>query len=216
MMKQSAVDRCILRWPTSTARIWTREFLQRARRNRNVLAVVAIGSAVREGVRSDDLDILVLCEYSQKFSERAPLEIDLRALDAQSVDSKIEAGHDLLGWAVVFGRILYDRKETWVHIVERWRGRVPLPDPAEAKCRSDITRHRMQEMREMGDEDAAIELELAYLSHDARATLAEAGIYPASRPELPRQLTEIGADRLAAQVQRALDEREQMRSQMVC
>ena len=216
MKKQSTLDRCIFRWPTSAARNWTTEFLQRVRRDRNVLAVVAIGSAVREGVRSDDLDVLVLCQSVQAFSERAPMEIDLRAIDAESVDAKIKAGHDLLGWAVVFGRILYDRKETWLHIVERWRGRVPLPNPVEARCRSDVTRQRMQEMREMGDEDAAIELELAYFSHDARATLAEAGIYPASRPELPRQLTEIGADRLAAQVQLALDARQKMRSQMVC
>ena len=215
-MKQSAADRCILRWPTSTARNWTREFLQRARRDKNVLTVVAIDSAVREGVQSDDLDMLVLCQSVQAFSDRAPMEIDLRALDAESVDAKINAGHDLLGWAVVFGRVLYDRKETWLHIAERWSGRVPLPNPVEARCRSEITFQRMQEMREMGDEDAAIELALAYLSHDARATLAEAGIYPASRPEFPRQLTKIGANHLAAQVQLALDARARMRSQMVC
>lgn len=215
MMKQNNVDRCILRWPTSTAKKWTMEFLERARRNRNILSVVAIGSAIREGVQSDDLDMLVLCKSAQVFSDRAPIEIDLLADDAQTVDAKIEAGHDLLSGAVVFGRILHDRKDTWLHVVERWRDRVPLPNPVEARYRSGITRQRMQEMREMGDEDAAIELELAYLSHDARATLSEAGIYPASRPELPRQLMEIGAHRLATEVRRALDAREQMRSQMV-
>ncbi len=215
-MKQIAIDRCILRWPTSAARDWTVEFLQRTHRNPNVLSVVAIGSAVREGVQSDDVDVLVLCQCARDFSERAPLEIDLRALDAHGVDSKIKAGHDLLGCAVVFGRTLYDRKETWLHIVERWMNRVPLPNPATARYRSEITRQRMLEMREMGDEDAEIELELAYLSHDARATLAEAGIYPASRPELPRQLTNIGAHGLATQVRRALDAREQLKSQMVC
>ena len=216
MMKQNAVDRWILRWPTSTARIWTMEFLELARQNRNILSVVALGSAVREGVQSDDLDMLVLCQSAQTFSNRAPIEIDLRAFDALTVDAKIEAGHDLLGGAVVFGRILHDQKDTWLHIAERWDGRVPLPNPVQARSRAEITRHRMKEMREVSDEDAAIELKLAYLSLIARATLAEAGIYPASRPELPRQLTEIGAHRLATEVHRALDARERIRSQMVC
>ena len=214
-MKRSFADRCIQRWPTLGAKKWTLEFLERANRDHNILAVVAIGSAVREGVQSDDLDMLVLCQCAQEFSERAPLEIDLRAFDAQSVDTRIEAGHDLLGWAVVFGRTLFDREAIWLRIVRRWRGRVPLPNPKEIRKRSLVTRRRMQEMREMGDEDAAVELELAYLSHDARAALAEAGVYPASRPELPDQLTSIGALTLAAQVRHALDARERLRSQMV-
>ncbi len=67
----------------------------------------------------------------------------------------------------------------------------------------------------MGDEDTALELELASLSHDARAVLVEAGIFPASRPELPNQLTKIGANMLAAQVSRALDARERLKNEMV-
>ena len=214
-MTRTTAEQCIRRWPTPAAKNWTAAFLKSARRNKNVLAVVAIGSAVREGVQSDDLDILVLCECAQDLRERAPLEIDFRKFDARSVDREIESGHDILGWAVVYGRVLYDRKRTWLNFVERWRGRVPLPNPEIARCRSSATQRRMHEMREIGDEDAALELELAYLSHDARAVLAEAGVYPASRPELPGQLTEIGAHLLAAQVKRALDARAQLRKQLV-
>lgn len=208
-------DQCIRRWPSSDAKAWITDFLKRVRRNQNVLAVVAIGSAVREGVKSDDLDILVLCQCGRNFLDRSPLEIDLRFYDAQSVDRKIKEGHDLLGWAVVFGRVLFDRKRTWKNIVGRWQGRVPLPDPEIARSRSSKTRRRMQEMREMGDEDAALELELAYLTHDARALLAEAGVYPASRPELPSQLSQVGAHGLAEQVSHALNARLQLRKQLV-
>ena len=207
-MRQSTTDQCIRRWPTEVAKEWITGFLDRVCRNQNVLAVVGVGSAVREGVRSDDLDILVLCRSAQAFSQRAPLEIDLRVFEVHSVDREIKEGNELLGWAVLFGRTLFDRRGTWLSVVERWRGRVPLPNPDIARSRSVVTRGRMQEMREMGDEDAALELELASLSHDARAVLAEAGIFPASRPELPNQLTKVGANLLAAQVRRALDVRE--------
>ena len=215
MKSRRTSDRCILRWPTQLAEEWTKEFLERAQKNQNILAVVAIGSAVREGVQSDDLDILVLCRCARDFAERTPLEVDLRALNAQSVNREVEAGHDLLCWAIVFGQILFDRKKTWKNIVKSWHGRVPLPNPEVSKNRSVITHRRMEEMLEIGDEDAALELELAYLSHDARVALAEAGIYPASRPELPSQLNEIGDHLLAAKVKKALDARAKMRRQVV-
>lgn len=214
-MTRSNIARCIRRWPTQVAEFWTVEFLKRVRNDQNVLAVVAIGSAVRKEVPSDDLDILVLCQCAGDLTERAPLEIDLRAFDRQSVDQEIKSGHDILGWAVVFGRVLFERKRTWSQVVEKWQGRVPLPNPEVARCRSVATRRRMQEMHEMGDEDAALELELAYLSHEARAVLAEAGIYPASKPELPNQLNEIGADLLAARVKEALGARMRMRKKLV-
>ncbi len=139
-MQQSTTDQCIRRWPTQVAKEWITGFLKRVRRNQNVLAVVGIGSAVREGVRSDDLDILVHCRSARAFSERAPLEIDLRVFAMHRVDQEIEEGNELLGWAVVFGRTLFDRRGTWLSVVERWRGRVPLPNPDIARSRSVVTR----------------------------------------------------------------------------
>lgn len=62
-------------------------------------------------------------------------------------------------------------------------------------------------MREVGDEDAFNELNISYLSHRARAALAAAGIYPASRPELPGQLRELGDTALAARLDAALAKR---------
>lgn len=215
MDRYAAVDSCIRHWPTQRARQWASDFLCRVQRDRNVLAVVVIGSAVRRGVLSDDLDLIVIRVSPQTRRERPPLEVDLRAFDIADVDTKIAAGHDLLGWAVVFGRPMFDRQDTWLEIVERWEGRVPLPDPAVARARAEEALKRLNEMREMGDEDAAVELEVAYLSHLARGVLAEAGVRPASRPELPDQLRAAGAQRLADEVAEALGARARMRTALV-
>ena len=208
-------ERCIYRWPSARARKWVNGFLDRARRDSNVLAAVAIGSAVRKGVASDDLDIIVICVKAAAFRERAPIEIDLRAFNASEIDAKVSEGHDLLAWSIVFGRALLDRDGTWRDLATRWRTRVPLPDPAVARTRAEAVRKRMGEMREMGDLEAAIELELTYQTHCARAVLSEAGVYPPSRPELPAQLRSVRAERLADQVATALAARERLRSELI-
>ena len=59
-------------------------------------------------------------------------------------------------------------------------------------------------MREVGDEDGFNELNVTYLSHRARARLATAGVHPASRPELPGQLRELGEVDLADSLEAAL------------
>lgn len=208
-------ERCIYRWPSARARSWVDSLLVRARHDPNVLAIVAIGSAVRKGVASDDLDLIVICDDVQLFRERAPIEVDLRAFNAVDVDAKVAQGHDLLAWSIQFGRALLDRDGMWRELLKRWRTRVPLPDPNAARTRAEAARKRMDEMREMGDVGAAIELEVTYQTHCAHAVLAEAGVYPASRPELPRQLRSVRADRLADQVTAALAARTRLRSEPI-
>ena len=215
MRAYASTDRCIYRWPTPQARKWVHDFLDRARQDLNILAVVAIGSAVRKGVESEDLDIIVVCTSARTLRERAPMEVDLRAFDAPNVDVQIEAGHDLLGWAVIFGRPLFDRRGTWRRIAKRWSERVPLPSAEVARTRAAHTLKRMREMREMGDDEAAMELEVSYLTHRARGVLSEAGVYAASRPELPDQLRTVGARRLADKVADALEARALLRREMV-
>lgn len=216
MSTRFIADRYIHRWPTSEARTWVEEFLTRAQQDKNVQSIIAIGSAVRKDVRSDDLDILVICSCVNSLSECAPIEIDLRAFNVECIEEKIEAGHDLLGWAVLFGKPLFDRKGCWCSIVDYWDGKVPLPDPAVAHSRAVATRRRMQEMREIGDDEAVVELEVAYLSHEARAILTESGVYPASRPELPDQLQSVGARKLAENLRLALETREDLRNHPIC
>ena len=204
------VDRSVCRWPTTRARQWTLEFLRRAQDDTNVVAVIAIGSAVRDDVPSDDLDLLVLCRERERLSERAPIEIDLRAYDVDDVDRQIAGGRDLLTWAVLFGRPLFDRRQAWQSIANRWRARVPLPDPREARSRAAAALARLEEMRELGDEVAAAELDVSYQTHCARALLSEAGVYPASRPELSGQLRSLGAIEQARSLTEALTARRQL------
>ena len=142
-MSVNSVDRSVRRWPTPRARQWTLDFLRRARDNPDVVAVIAIGSAVRDNVPSDDLDMLVLCRAKETLCERAPIEVDLRAYDVDDVDRQVAGGRDLLTWAILFGRPLFDRFQTWENIVARWRMRVPLPDARVARSRAAATLARL-------------------------------------------------------------------------
>ena len=212
-MSANSIDRSVCRWPTTHARQWTLDFLRRAQDDTNVVAVIAIGSAVRDNVPSDDLDLLVLCRERGILCERAPIEVDLRAYDVDDVDRQIANGRDLLTWAILFGRPLLDRFQTWESIVSRWQARVPLPDPCAARSRAAATLARLEEMREMGDEAAATELDVSYQTHCARALLSEAGIYPASRPELSDQLRSLGAMEQARRLTEALTARQRLLGQ---
>src|SRR5208283_1321788 len=103
----------VLRWPTSRSRDWAMAFLESARANTNIVAVIAVGSAVRPGVSSSDLDILVICTDPTKVIPSRPLEVDLRVYSAADIDSKLGTGHDMLVWAVMFGRALFQRHSFW-------------------------------------------------------------------------------------------------------
>ena len=200
-------ERCIHRWPTGRARQWLSSFLDRVRRDPNVVAVVAVGSSVRFGVTSDDLDVLVLCRDTERFRERAPIEVDLRRIGIDSVDESIRAGRDLVIWAVRFGRPVFDRGNVWANIVRNWESRLPVPDSGVSLQRARAAFKRMEEMRDIGDENAFDELQVSFLTHRAWARLTSAGVYPASRPELPGQLRNIGESSLADDLDAALSER---------
>ena len=207
-------DRHIQRWPTGRARRWLSSFLHRARRDPNVVAVVAVGSSVRLGVASDDPTattattfVVVLCRDTERLRERAPIEVDLRRIGIDCVDDSIRDRRDLVIWAVRFGRPLFDRENKWADIVRNWQGRLPVPDSAVSVQRARTAYERMEEMRHIGDKDAFEDLQISYLTHRAWARLAGAGVHPASRPELPGQLRSIGESSLADDLDAALSER---------
>ena len=200
-------NRSVCRWPSPDTRDWLASFLERAEADRNVVAVIVIGSAIRPEVASDDLDVLVLCRDMARLREKAPIEIDLRKADLDCVEEKIRAGHDLLIWAVRFGCPLLDRDGTWAGITRRWTNKLPVPDPTVALDRAEAARIRMEKMRAIGDDEAFAELEVSYQTHRARASLAMAGVQPASRPELPGQLRGLGEIELAVDLERALSRR---------
>lgn len=206
------IDLVIKRWPTRNARDWLKQFLVEVSADANVLGVIAIGSAVRSTVDSEDLDMVAICDEKRAFNYRAPIEVDLRAFERRDVEEKLARGNDLLGWTVRFGKILYDEHGVWAETCQRWVGQLPLPDSEVARSRARTAEAQMREMLEAGDKNAAGELHLSQLTHLARATLSEAGVYPASRPELPSQLEAINAFPLAQQLRAVLAERSRERA----
>lgn len=199
-----AITHNILRWPTEHSRQWLGAFLRRAEADPNLLALIAIGSAIRAAVASDDLDLLAVCRDRRALHEKAPIEVDLRKVDLDGLDPGVRAGDPLLVWAVRFGRPLFDREQTWTALAKRWRDTLPLPDPAVADRRAAAAHKVMKILREMGDEDAFREHHLTWLTHRARASLIRAGVHPLSRPELPAQLRDLGATDLAESLREAL------------
>ncbi len=94
-------DQCIRRWTLSDIEARISDFRKKVRRNHPVLAVERL--ARWRGVKSNELDVLVLCQRGRNSIERSTFDISLWFCEVQSVDRKIKVGHDLLGWASVFG-----------------------------------------------------------------------------------------------------------------
>lgn len=205
--KESENKRCevIYRWPTSRSKTWTATFLSSAKRDENIMAVIAVGSAVRPSVQSFDLDLVVICRESTRIKDKPPVEIDMRAYLANQIDELIQGGNDLLGWTVKFGRVLFQRERFWDTVIETWLNRLPLPSADIACQRADESYRRLSNVFELGDTDAAYEQALSYVTHIARAKLLKRRVYPASRPEIPRQLRAVGCVRIAQWLESLID-----------
>ena len=195
----------IIRWPTEASMRWTESFLASAQDDLSISAVIAIGSAVRPNLVTADLDLLVICREPLDLNRSRPMEVDLRVYRINDVDRLIAEGHDILGWAIKFGQILFQRSGFWDMTLSRWKNELPLPSPETPRVRARETRRRFLNVLEIGDLDAALEQAISYLTHLAWAELLEAGIFPASRRELPSQLRAIDSQRLADSLQGLLD-----------
>jgi hypothetical protein len=202
---ESAPD--IRRWPTPRSKAWTLQFLNEAVDNDDIKAIVAVGSAVRPAVPCADLDLLVVCKEPANLRVRPPLEIDLRKYRADQVHQELARarGNNLLGWAIKFGRVLFQREDYWNAVSEFWRDKLPLPPPYVAEQRADAAFRRLTKVLEIGDFDAAEEQALSYATHLARAELLKQNVYPASRPELPVQLRQIGSHEAADFFEQIID-----------
>ena len=177
-----------IRWPTEASMQWTESFLDSVRDDLSIAAVIAIGSAVRRNAVTADLDLVVICREPLNLSRSRPMEVDLRVYRADDVDRLIAEGHDVLGWAVRYGQVLFQRAGFWDMTLSRWKGELPLPSSDVPRVRARETRRRFLNVLEIGDLDAALEQAVSYLTHLAWAELLERGIFPASRRELPGQL----------------------------
>lgn len=195
----------VRRWPTPRSKAWTLQFLNEAAADDNIKAVVALGSAVRPAVPSADLDLIVICREPGQLTVKPPLEIDLRTYRADQVPQELARGNDLLGWAVKFGHALFQRDAFWDAVSQSWRYRLTLPPADVAVQRANEAYCRLTKVLEIGDRDAAEEQALSYATHLARAELLKRNVYPASRPELPVQLRQIGSDEAADFFEQLID-----------
>lgn len=200
-------EAAVCSWPDNEARDWARDLMQAARHNGTVNAVVATGSAVRDVDRSDDLDLVLVYHTMRPPLPKAPISVDLRCYDLADVASRLAAGHSYLSWAVRFGRVLFERDRWWSKLRAAWNDRLLLPSAAEAIERAQRAEHQRDRLAAAGDDDAAAELQLAALTHRARAALTRSGVFPQSRPELAAQLRRIGEDALAERLGEAIARR---------
>lgn len=200
-------EAAVCSWPDNEARDWARELMRAARHNGTVNAVVATGSAVRDVDRSDDLDLVLVYDTVRPRLPKAPISVDLRCYDLADVASRLAAGHSYLSWAVRFGRVLFERDRWWSKLRAAWNDRLLLPSAAEAIERAQRAEQQRDRLAAAGDDDAAAELQLAALTHRARAALTRSGVFPQSRPELAAQLRRIGEDALAERLGEALARR---------
>ena len=105
LLTDTAIDDQILRWPTPSSKTWTLTLLETAQYDTNIIAIVAAGSAVRPNVPSMDLDLVVICKNVTALRLKPPIEIDLRTYADTRVEGFLQTGHDLLNWAVKFGKV---------------------------------------------------------------------------------------------------------------
>jgi predicted nucleotidyltransferase len=173
---------------------WLSTFLKTVSTNPAIVAVVVIGSAVRERRhRRSDFDLLVIYRNTRPAIE-APLEVDIRLVPLEGIDEQIARAHEVLCWAIKFGEPIYDPTHVWGNLQESWSNRVPLPSASQAMDRARHAAARAAEMLDAGDESAADDLTLAALTQFVRERLIRSGVFPASRPELPAQLRGVRAD----------------------
>jgi len=181
----------IRRWPGDSKR-WLDKLLHAASSDPRIIAIVPMGSAIRErGHRRSDFDLLIMHQGARPKLE-PPIEVDIRFVDIEHVDEKIRKGEEVLCWALKFAAAIYDPQCAWDGIQRIWQLRVPLPSAAEAKKRGKLALQRADEMIEAGDESGADDLLLAALTQFVRYRLIQKDVFPASRPELADQLRSTG------------------------
>ena len=201
-MKSESLN-VVRRW-VGDSKNWLERFLADAKPNPSIASVIVMGSAIRErGHRRSDLDLLVL-HRGKRPAIAAPLEVDIRWYPLEKADDLLAVGHEVMCWAIQLGVPLLD-SGAWAELQSRWAGRVPLPSASEAVLRGKRSLQRAREMLSAGDELAASDLLLAAVTQFVRARLIDHGIFPASRPELPKQLLAVSpSDPLAALLERAM------------
>ncbi len=206
----SALDRLsrVNRWPSTEAREWVEGFARVACQDGSTAALVVLGSAVRPVDSVYDVDLLHVFHDTKVALPGRPLDVDLWAYPAANVPRLIADGNDLIGWALKYGHLICERSGFWTLLTKAWLPKLPLPSADVARKRAARAAGLYEQMRRIGDQIAAREQRVSQLTHLARTCLLSHDVYPASRPELPGQLVQVGEQELAHQLLDALRERD--------
>lgn len=132
------------------------------------------------------------------------IEVDLQIIRGSDVEQKLREGDDILGWAIRFGRAIFDRDRFWANLRSRWVRQLTFPSPEGAAAWALRFEHAARELISTGNFEAALKEVTVMLTHQARAGLLRARVYPASRSELPMQLRKIGENHLAESLEYVL------------
>lgn len=213
----SHVLETIDKWPSTRAKEWVENFVQTSRQQSDIWALVIFGSITRpQVIYSVDVDLLVICESEKPNFVLPPLDVDIRSYRQEDIESLLLEGHELLCWTVLFGKVLYEKDTYWTTLCDKWKNSLPLPSAKTADKRAKRARQLFEDLKVIGDEDAAQEQYITMLTQIARAYLIRSDTYPASRPELPDQLKSVGEHELASQLEKALQtRRESMETQAI-
>ena len=203
----------VKRWPDEAARVWTYEAVEGADDNEAVKAIVATGSSVRDVEHSDDLDLVLVYRECRPILPRQPISIDLRLYEQDDVLQKLAKRHDYLSWTVRYGRVLFERCDWWTTLRADWTDRLSLPSVTDALERAQKAQGLYKKLIEIGDADAAADLQLSMLTFLSRAALSKADVFAKSRPELPNQLFGIDERVLAERLIDALERRTERTTQ---
>lgn len=196
-----------VRWPSDAARDWAMGVIEDLSASSKTLAVVFFGSSVRPVSSVGDLDVLIVFEGDEPELADVPIDVDVRCYADSIVPELIERGHDLLGWAIRYGVVAYERNSYWSALRKDWLPKLPFPSAEIAEERAKRAEGLLRKLQTIGDDDASAEQYLSVLTHRARTFLLRRGIFPISRPELADQLRLAGQTELARQLDLALSRR---------
>jgi len=179
------------RW-VGKSKKWTEMFFESLDKHLSIKCVVLLGSAIRQrGHRRSDFDLLVVYDEKKRPKLGAPIEVDVRQYAQAGLEKKIATADEVLCWALKYGVVAYDPDGIWNEFLQYHKDRIPLPSRTKAEHRAYNSLQKACDMLENGDEFGAEDLILASLTQFVRSELISKGVFPASRPELPRQLREV-------------------------
>lgn len=195
------------RWPSPHAAKWVKQFVEQVCRAPGTLALVLVGSLARPTHEPSDVDLLYVYDGTSLTLSDHPIDVDIRAYNKEDFAAHLANRHGIVTWALRFGRPICQRDLFWSELISSFAGKLPMPSAEAANERAQRAARLYDQLIDIGDYEAALEQRITLLTHRAWAHLLSKGIHPASRPELPQQLSAAGEATIGGELAAALRER---------